>query len=82
MPRNAPIALQRFRICAKIEPNATAIPEHGSLCGKAYCFEPVGFSFSGSGIWNPERGKPFAIDGADHSAIVRPCQSMNFLGEC
>ena len=45
MPRNAPIALQRFRICAKIEPNATAIPEYGSLCGKAYQFQVVGFSF-------------------------------------
>ena len=77
MPRNAPIALQRFRICAKIEPNATAIPVHGSSCGKAYCFEPVGFSFSGSGIWNPERGKPFAIDAQNDNPKAIQHQSTN-----
>lgn len=70
-----PIACVRFRSRGKIEPNATAIPEYGSLCGKAYQFQVVGFSFFR--VLHPERGKPCAID-ARTIADERPIRGAFF----
>lgn len=62
-----PIALQRFTDTNTIKPTLAIIPEDGSLCGKAYCFEPVGFSFFR--VLHSERGKPCAIERRSYATM-------------